>query len=114
MYNGVTFYTADTALPYVKKASVKFVEDIKDAAGDNYIAVVSYSGTTSKIVSQFTKDTDALVKAINSLYVSGGGRSVYSGLTAADELIDSVTSAGATKNVVLFTTGMTSEGVYSY
>lgn len=109
--DGSVLYTADTALPHVKEAAKKFIEDIGDASGDNYIAVVSYGGSTSRVVSQFTQDTDALSKAIDSLYASGD-RSVHGGLTAAGQLLDSVADQDAVKNVVLFTTGMTTSGEY--
>lgn len=112
-YNGSVIYTADPALPHVKKAAKRFIEDIDDAPGDNYIAVVSFGSGTPRVVSQFTQDTDALSKAIDSLYASGN-RSVYSGLTAAGVLIDSVEDQNAIKNVVLFTTGITNTGFYDY
>lgn len=114
IYNGSIFYTADTALPYVKKASKKFIEDVQNASGSNYIAIVSFRNNTSTVVSPFTDDTDALQKAIDSLYASGSTRSVYNGFKAAEKLIDSVTNENAIKNVVLFSTGMTNDGLYSY
>lgn len=113
LHNGSPLYTADTALPYVKEASKKFVEDMEAASGDNYIAIVSYGANTSQVVSQFTNDTNALVKSIDSLYASGHSN-VCSGLTDAESLIDSVSDQNAIKNVVLFTTGMTGTGTYSY
>ena len=114
VYNGGIFYTANTALPQVKTASGKFVKDIQSASGNNYVAVVSYRNNISTVVSPFTKDTDSLVKAINSLSAYGSTRSVYNGLSAAEKLIDSVENPAAVKNVVLFSTGMTNDGVYSY
>lgn len=114
LYHGTLLYTVDTALPYVKEASKKFIQDIKDASGENYIAIVSYNNSTSEVVSQFTKDIDILMDAIDSLSASGSTRSVYSGLTAAGQLIDSVSNQNAINNIVLFTTGMTNIGEYSY
>jgi uncharacterized repeat protein (TIGR02543 family) len=59
--------------------------------------------------------------AIDSLYASSWQRDpvsysadVASGLTEANTLINSVSDPTAIKNVVLFTTGMTSEGNYDY
>lgn len=46
-------YTADTALPYVKKASKKFVADINKASGNNYIAIVAYGGSSTRVISNF-------------------------------------------------------------
>ncbi|MCM1113855.1 MAG: VWA domain-containing protein, partial [Muribaculum sp.] len=113
IYNGSPIYTADTSLLQVREASRKFVEAMGDAA-DNYTAIVSYGGDTAKVLSQFTNDTDALLKAIDALNTVEIERNVHNGLTAAEELIDSVPDSHAVKNVVLFTTGMTSEGPYSY
>lgn len=112
--DGKVFYTADTALPDVKAASRKFVENIDNAPGDNYVAIVSYRNDTSTVVSQFTTDTGKLEGAIDSMYADGYSRSVYNGLTAADELIDAIENQQAIKNVVLFSTGMTSDGIYDY
>lgn len=106
-------YTADTALPYVKKASKKFIADISKASGNNYIAIVAYGGSSTRVISNFSTDTASLDKKIDALY-SSGDRSVYDGLGAAETLIDSVNNKNAIKNVVLFTTGMTSNGDYSY
>lgn len=106
-------YTADTALPYVKKASKKFIADISKASGNNYIAIVAYGGSNTRVISNFSTDTASLDKKIDSLY-SSGNRSVYDGLGAAETLIDSVSDENAIKNVVLFTTGMTNAGKYSY
>ncbi|MCM1092035.1 MAG: VWA domain-containing protein [Butyrivibrio sp.] len=113
MLNGSPLYTADAALPQVKEASKKFVEALNDEGGDNYIAIVSYGANTAQLVSWFSNDTKALVKSIDSLYASGNG-SVCDGLTVAERLIDSISGMSAIKNVVLFTTGATSIGTYSY
>ncbi|MDE7269070.1 MAG: cellulose binding domain-containing protein [Acetatifactor sp.] len=112
--NGSVLYTADTAFPYVCASSKKFIEDIGTASGKNYIAIVAFSGDTSQVVSPFTDDVDALLNAMGSLGISPGYSNVHSGLTAAEELIDSVSDQSGTKNVVLFTTGMTATGTYSY
>lgn len=110
-YNGAIMYTADTALPYVKEAAKKFLENIKNDLEDNYIAIVSYGD--NKIISEFTDDEDSLLEAIDSLY-NTGEPNVYNGFTLAEQLIDSISDENAIKNVILFTTGMTSGGEYSY
>lgn len=114
--NGNTFYTADTAVPYVKAAANRFVEDIQKADGMNYVAIVSYTGESSSIVSNFTTDNQTLSDAINSLFSSSDDtRSVAEGLKSANRLIDSVgNGSNIVKNVVLFTTGITNTGDYSY
>ena len=38
--NGRVFYTADTAIGYVKASARKFMADIQNADGTNYVAVV--------------------------------------------------------------------------
>ncbi len=111
---GSLIYKADTAFPYVHAASKKFVEDMGKASGKNHIAIIAFNETASWEVSPFTDDVDALLKAIDSLFVSAGGGNVHSGLTAAEELIDSVSDQGGSKNVVLFTTGLAYAGPYSY
>lgn len=114
LYNGYVMYTADTALLQVIEASEKFVEAMEDVSGDNYIAIVSYGDVTSEIISPFTNDKKALLKSLDSINHLNGIRNVHSGLTAAEELIDSVSDQNAVKNVVLFTTGITNAGPYDY
>lgn len=106
-------YKADAALPYVQRASKKFIEDLSAESGYNYIAIVSFGINTSKVVSQFTNDRNALLRAIDSLD-SNGDHNIHSSLTAAEQLLDSVSDQDAIKNVVLFTTGMSNEGEYNY
>lgn len=70
-YNEQVIYKADTALPYVKEASKKFIANISEASGDNYIAIIAFNNNGCEILSQFTNDTDALNDVINSLHVTG-------------------------------------------
>ena len=110
---GKDIYTADTAIEYVQKASSRFLDNISGASGDNYVAVVSYKKSATT-VSNFTKDFDSLKSKIDNLYASGTTRSISSGLAYANTLLQKVTDKSAIKNVVLFTTGMTNIGDYSY
>ncbi len=110
---GSVLYKADTAFPYVLASSKKFIEAIGKAPGNNYVAIAAFSETASKVVSSFTDDVDVLLKALDSLHAYGGGN-VHGGLTAAEELIDSVSDQSGVKNVVLFTTGLAYKGPYSY
>ncbi len=112
--SGEVFYTANTAIDYVKTASKKFISDIKKASGTNYVAIVEYKGSSANIVSEFSTDYTALSSKIDSLYASEGTRSVSLGLETAYSLLEKITDDTAKKNVVLFTTGMTNEGDYSY
>lgn len=110
---GQEIYTADTAIEYVKKASSRFLDNISGASGDNYVAVVSYKDSATT-VSNFTQDYDVLKNKINNLYASSNTRSIASGLEYANTLLQDITDEKAIKNVVLFTTGMTNAGDYSY
>ena len=112
--SGNVFYIADTAIDHVKAASKKFIDDVQSEDGLNKVAIVSYDGTTSTVVSPFSTDLEGLKDNIDKLYAKNGIRSVEAGLLAADELINGITNPNAKKNVILFTTGMTNAGSYSY
>ena len=112
--DGTVFYTADTAIDYVKIASKKFVESMSKADGTNYIAIVEYQGDGASTVCGFTNSTSQLNNAIDSLSAAKNTRNVAAGLQTADSLVASVGDEEAIKNVVLFTTGMTNAGEYSY
>lgn len=111
--SGEEIYTADTAIEYVQKASSRFLYNISEASGDNYVAVVSYKDSATT-VSNFTKDFDSLKNKINNLYASSTTRSISSGLAYANTLLQGIADENVIKNVVLFTTGMTNAGDYSY
>ena len=111
--SGEEIYTADTAIEYVQKASSRFLDNISEASGDNYVAVVSYKDSATT-VSNFTKDFDSLKNKINNLYASSTTRSISSGLAYANTLLQGIADENVIKNVVLFTTGMTNAGDYSY
>lgn len=111
--NGEDIYTADTAIEYVQRASSRFLDNISEASGENYVAVVSYKDSATS-VSNFTKDFESLKNKINSLYASSNTRSISAGLAYANTLLQGITDENTIKNVVLFTTGMTNAGEYSY
>ena len=114
LYDGEPIYTADTAIEYVKKAAMKFISSLVNADGTNYVAVVSFKATAS-VVSGFTDDTQALNKKVGELTAADNIRDISAGLEAADALISTVPDGEhVRKNVVLFTTGMTNNGDYSY
>lgn len=112
--SGNVFYTADTAIDYVKASAKKFIEAVQAADGTNYVAVVEYKGTEANIVSPFSSDLASLSSSIDKLQATGGTRNLAAGLQLAEQLIDQVENPDAIKNTVLFTTGMTNEGDYSY
>lgn len=108
------FYTADTAVAYVKASAKRFIKNIQSANGTNYVAIVTYKGAAATVVSAFSTDLIALTASIDGIYASGNTRNVAAGLQSADALIGSIPNPDAIKNVVLFTTGMTNDGSYSY
>lgn len=110
---GSIIYTADTALSYVKQSAKKFLEDIIDADGTNYVAIVSYKSTAT-VVSDFSTDIEALTTKVEALSSADTIRDMSSGLDVANELLATVNNSSARKNVVLFTTGMTNNGGYTY
>lgn len=110
--NGREIYRADTAIDYVKKASSRFLENISIASGDNFVAIVSYKDFAT-VVSDFTEDFTLLKNKIDNLGATSTTRSISLGLAYANELLQNV-EEDAIKNVVLFTTGMTNAGDYSY
>lgn len=112
--SGNIFYTADTAIDYVKASAKKFIEGVQKADGTNYVAIVEYKGSTANVVSEFSTDFVSLNAAIDGLYASQNTRNVAAGLQKADTLINEISNPKAIKNVVLFTTGMTNDGEYSY
>lgn len=108
-------YTADSAIDYVKQAAQKFLSDLsKDTKKENYVAVVPYA-EEAEVVTDFTTDTELASDSISELEESSHRRSIYEGLTTADELLSNIPDdEGVTKNVVLVTTGMTDIGEYDY
>lgn len=109
----IEIYTARTALPDVKIASSKFLDDISVANGNNYVAVVSYQNYADT-VSDFTTEYETLKNKINGLYEYSNTRNISKGLDRAYELLDSISEKNVIKNIVIFTTGMTNAGNYSY
>ena len=111
---GTVIYTACTAIEYVKASAKKFIDAVRSADGTNYVAVVTYKGSTATVVSPFSTDFSALKSSIDGLSASENIRNVAAGLQSANTLISAVSTPDAIKNVVLFTTGMTNAGDYSY
>ena len=110
---GNIFFTADTALQYVKTASTCFLDSVASAEGTNYVAVVSFKDKASTL-SGFTQNFNGLKESIDDLSAYSNTRDIASGLNAANALLNEVTDEDAIKNVVLFTTGMTNEGAHNY
>lgn len=112
--DGNVFYVADTALDYVKTAAKKFIKDVQKANGTNYVAIVEYKYNYANIVQNFSTDQEQLVQSIDSLTANSTRKSISYGLRSAENLIESINEENVSKNIVLFTTGMTNEGDYTY
>jgi len=111
---GSIFYTADTAINYVKQAANKFVSDVINAGGTNYVSLVTYD-STARTVSGFSENITATQTKINQLTAaSKNSTNIAAGLQQADTLLDGISDENAIKNVVLFTTGFTMAGSYNY
>lgn len=111
---GVVIYTADTAINYVKQAASKFLDDILCSKGNNYVAIVSFKSVAT-VVSDFSSNATELKEKVNALSSSERVRDISAGLSKANSLLSGITSSNTVKkNVVLFTTGMTNNGSYSY
>lgn len=111
--NGSTFYTADTAVRYVKQAAQSFLNSLEKAPGTNYVAIITYADT-AVTVSDFSQDYSALRSKVSSIYSKSTRRDMASGIVRANELLDNITDKDVIKNTVLFTTGMTDNGDYNY
>ncbi|MBQ6020184.1 MAG: VWA domain-containing protein [Clostridia bacterium] len=111
--DGNTFYTAPTAIEYVKLSATRFLSNISRSTDDNFVAIVSFKDN-AQIVSGFSDDYEALKENIVDLYASSDVRDISAGLAEAQSLISEINDADADKNVVLFTTGMTNNGEYNY
>ena len=110
--DGEAFYTADSAIDYVKESSKTFLTDLINADGENYVALITYSNE-AKIITDFTNDIDKVTNLIDSLSSNSNLRNLSDGLDKANLLLSNITG-NATKNVILVTTGMVNDGFYSY
>ncbi len=112
--NWTTIYEADTAVEYVKSAAVSFLKDAISADGENLVALITYDDT-AHVVSDFTNNLSQLTKEVDAIEQSSSrDRSIASALEAAEQLLESVEDPNATRNLVLFTTGMTDIGESDY
>ncbi len=112
--NGSLIYTADTALEYVQKAADRFLEGIKKSDDENYIAVVTYGSSIAKTVCDFSNDFSDVKNKIDKIEAQSKSRSIGNGLAVAASCLNNIDDETAKKNVVVFTTGLTNIGSYSY
>lgn len=100
----------NTPIVTMKKAAIKFCENMLDAEGYNKIAIVSYSSSVNKTL-QFTSDIDDIKSFVNSMYASGG-TNIADGLERAKYLLDNSNTVGK-KNIILLTDGLPENGYTS-
>ncbi|GAC42136.1 stalk domain-containing protein [Paenibacillus popilliae] len=100
-------------LDALKKAAVKFCNDVLKAEGEHYVAVVTY-GTDATVVCNFTTDYTALQTSINGIYEAGISNT-NQGLVEADNLLSSIANeTGTIKNILLLSDGLPNMGEHTY
>lgn len=113
-------YTSPSASEEVKTATKAFLSNIKRNEGNkstiiDKVAIVSFDGAAT-VEADFSSDMDYLAGVVDSMTASANGsvdRSIAAGLSAANSLLDGVKQTEET-NVVLFSTGHSFGGEYSY
>lgn len=100
-----------TPIAKLKEAAIRFCEQVLQAEGNNYIAVIPFT-STSYVKCNFTDNLDTLKAAINSLNASGS-TSQYAGLSRADELFSGVTDQNAIRNILLLSDGLPEGGLWT-
>lgn len=92
-----------------KAASIRFCEAVLKSEGDNYVAVVSFSGE-SKVECGFTDNIEVLKQSINSIQVQTE-TNIEAALAQAGELLGSVpVGTNIMKNVILCSDGLPRTG----
>lgn len=101
-----------TPINTLKTAAKNFCQQVLNANGKNYVAIVTYSDY-ARTITNFTENLTTLQNSINNLYAYGG-TNTNSGLQAADSLLSAIPDAQSTKkNVLLLSDGMPNEGSYT-
>lgn len=107
------FITVGASLSKVKTAAKKFVKQVTEAPGDNYVAVISYNSSVT-LISDFSQDFTALEADIEQMPGSSSSWIDSTGaLEMAEELLDGIAGEDTVKNVLYFAGGLPSEGSYS-
>lgn len=93
----------------LKKAAIRFSEQLFSANKSNHLAIVSYN-SSSRVISKFTTSLEEAQKSINSLSAYGG-TNVCSGLQTAESLFRKLPeSSNIIKNIVLLSDGLPESG----
>lgn len=99
-----------TPISKEREAAKKFCEDILNASGTNYVALVTLD-STSTILSGFTTEFDRISGTIDTI-TDNGGTNFYSALYTANSLLENVDS-NHIRNIVLCSDGLPEHGEYS-
>ena len=91
----------------LKQAAIKFCTSVLNAAGTNRAAIVVYDTGIVKTTA-FTADLAVLTDTINSMDGEGSWTNIYSGIEAADELLQE--SDAAVKNMLILIDGLPTRG----
>lgn len=98
-----------TPVTAMRQAAIKFCEQVLEADGTNYVAVVPFSNSNGAIT-EFTNDLDTLKTAIGNISATGG-TNINSALLKADELLSAPEDTPKTiKNVLLLSDGLPESG----
>ena len=101
-----------TPLTRVKQAAKRFCKAVLNSSGDNYIAIVTFSGK-AKVVCGFTDNISTLNKHIEKAKVSAN-TNINAALDTAGKLLENVPNGSKTmKNVVLCSDGLPQTGTKS-
>ncbi|GFH42586.1 hypothetical protein Hs30E_11370 [Lactococcus hodotermopsidis] len=99
---------AGTPMDKTKAAASKFIEQMLQSSGENYISIVAFSDT-DKTVTDFTNDKNVLDKAVGELKAQGQ-TDMTAGLSKASQLLkNNANLSGVTNNVVLLSDGETDD-----
>lgn len=117
--NGI-MYTAPAALPYLKKTTKEFLNNLFQQGNNEYVAIVDYEDEKVYKICDFSNNLSKLEKAIDNISEPEAdliGKRGYGNLAAAIEKADSLLSTiqdNVNKNAVIMTTGLTGCGEYNY
>lgn len=118
--NGI-LYTAPAVLPYLKKTTKEFLNNLFQDGNNEYIAIITYQDKEIYKICDFTNNLSRVQVAVDNISEpkpDKNGERGYGNLAAAiehaDNLLSKVENKNANKNVVIMTTGLTGCGEYSY
>lgn len=99
----------NTPIVKMRAAATKFCEQVLQANGTNYVAIVPFSDS-NKTTTEFTSDLDTLKTAIGK-FSATGGTNINDALLHADELLSAIPDSAQTiKNVLLLSDGLPENG----